>query len=83
MHFGYTVFYLELRFNSISLLHKIWCKYKRCTQYGVSSDIVAYMVATMSSTSSIILHYPSPLLLLNYETILNTIRMEPCPFLAA
>jgi hypothetical protein len=37
------------------------CKYKeRGTHYGVSMDIVANMVATRSSTSSILLQYPTP-----------------------
>jgi hypothetical protein len=59
------------------------CKYKeRGTHYGVAMDIVANMAATRSSTSYVLLQYPTPNALLNYGTINNTIRMEPLPFLA-
>lgn len=47
------------------------------TNNGVAMDIVAHMVATKSSTSSVLLHYPILNALLSYGTILNTIRMKP------
>jgi len=39
---------------------------RKWTHYGVSIDVVAYMNAMRSSTSSILLQYPTPLL---YSTI--------------
>jgi hypothetical protein len=60
------------------------CKYKeRGTHYGVSMDIVANMVATRSSTSSILLQYPTPKCSTQLWNNNNTIRMEPLPFLVA
>jgi hypothetical protein len=44
-------------------------------------DTMTCIIATWSSTFSIVLQYPTPLSFLNYETIISTIRMEPLPFL--